>query len=539
VRKSTGRSRGFYVKSTIWVILALCFAVRSEAAARYVVAGGGFYPEHSEVVLEKNVELFRETALGFGIDLKKAVATVFASGTNPTLLDISELNPQTTASELLFAQLFREPGRPDLTLRHNRLTDLLGASNAPNVKKLLAAGASGANASTPFRFYYTGHGAYERSSSSFFLSLSEKSPDQKLCAVPDTQWAPTASGNEIPVGQVPAATMARYRNNYLALWDDTKLHAPDFTAALDAFPSDTPVQVVMVQCFSGGFAQMNYEGGKVTAPLSKANRCGFFATIPSRVAAGCSADINKREEYSPYFIAALRGRTENGQKVDADYDKDGRVTSDEAHAYVVLHEGAIDVPITTSSHLLRERSEFLPTDGTRVSWSWIESRLTPTERAVVEGLAKELGADLASQASPIAAVRAQISAGFGVLNNVNQQASAAGQRFGMALNQIASAIYKDHPVLATKYAPTGKPIEDARKAFVSHPGHDTVLKLYAEQTAAYETAATIQHRLAKWERLGYALETKVLEHDLEQAGSSEEKAKYQQLKACEHEPFFL
>ena len=63
--------------------------------------------------------------------------------------------------------------------------------------------------------------------------------------------------------------------------------------------------------------------------MSGANRCGFFATVHDRKAAGCTADIDEAnyQEYSTYFFAALRGKTRTGTPITPpDYDGDGRVS---------------------------------------------------------------------------------------------------------------------------------------------------------------------------------------------------------------------
>ena len=45
----------------------------------------------------------------------------------------------------------------------------------------------------------------------------------------------------------------------------------------------------MVQCFSGGFANVIFEGGDPEKGLAAHSRAGFFATVNNRLAAGCTA----------------------------------------------------------------------------------------------------------------------------------------------------------------------------------------------------------------------------------------------------------
>ncbi len=510
------------------LIVSICCAasaVSLAGPAHYLIAGGGFYAGHSEVVLEKNVGLFRQTADFFGIPAASQF-TLFASGTDVSIVDVGEIDPTVTADEIIFAHLFENAQHPDLKLRHNQLTDLLGASTAPNIRKLLLQAGTSTSASTPFRFYYTGHGA-------------------TLAATPPAPQT-TVPGVIVPVGSVPKSLMPDYRNNYMALWNDTQLGAPEFSTFLDGLTSDTPVQTVMVQCYSGGFAQMIFEKGDPDGPLSSANRCGFFATVPSRVAAGCSPDLNHREEYSPYFFAAVSGKTEAGKVVDADYDGNGTVTSDEAHAFVLLYENAIDVPISTSSQLLRERFESIPKAAGALEWKWFDQRLNPAERAVTDGLAHELAFDLKTASpGPVAAVRKKISKFYREWQKTKNQADMAGAKISDTIAVIESDLLEDHPVLRRAYplateanTPLVKFVAQARAAFVAHPNHLQAVADYLAMQQASDDASAAQHKFTKWERLGYLLETKVLENSLEDSIHSQWAAKYQQLKACEKQAFF-
>jgi len=134
----------------------------------------------------------------------------------------------------------------------------------------------------------------------------------------------------------------------------------DFVARLDKLPADTPVVLVMVQCFSGGFANVIFEQGDPDKDLSNSRRCGFYATVHTRPAAGCTPDINEANyrEYSTYFWEAIYGRTRLGDPVTRpDYDGDGRVSLAEAHGYTIIHSDTIDIPVKTSDELLRKFSK--------------------------------------------------------------------------------------------------------------------------------------------------------------------------------------
>ena len=107
----------------------------------------------------------------------------------------------------------------------------------------------------------------------------------------------------------------------------------ELTRHLDKVPAEVPVVVVMVQCYSGGFANLIFRQGDPLKGLARANRCGFYATVETRPAAGCTPDINEEnyQEYSSYFWAAMLGATRTGQAVSScDYNEDGVVSFAEA-----------------------------------------------------------------------------------------------------------------------------------------------------------------------------------------------------------------
>ena len=134
----------------------------------------------------------------------------------------------------------------------------------------------------------------------------------------------------------------------------------DFVARLDKLDPQVRVVLVMVQCYSGGFANCIFNEGDAKKGVTGANRCGFYATVHNRPAAGCTPDIDEEnyQEYSSSFWSAICGQTRTGQPVaPPDYDGDGRVSFAEAHAYTVLTSNTIDIPVKTSDAFLRAVSK--------------------------------------------------------------------------------------------------------------------------------------------------------------------------------------
>ncbi len=185
-------------------------------------------------------------------------------------------------------------------------------------------------------------------------------------------------------------------NNRFDLWGGDNLSVRELSAEIAKLPAEQPVTLVMVQCFSGSFANVVFEGGDPNAPPVDRQLVGFFATVKDRVAAGCTPEINEAEyhDFTSYFFAALSGRDRGGKKVlGADYDGDGRVGMNEAFLYALVSDPSIDVPMTTSDVFLRRfvpvRNDLELFKATRfsdvVAWSDTGQRL------VLERLSTELG----------------------------------------------------------------------------------------------------------------------------------------------------
>src|SRR5262249_21160073 len=114
--------------------------------------------------------------------------------------------------------------------------------------------------------------------------------------------------------------------------------------------------------------------------------------------AGCTSDISEEDykEYSTYFWAALYGKTRLGEAiVRPDYDGDGKVSFDEAHAYVQLMSDTVDIPVCTSDAFLRAFSKTTATGKDDVltsdfPYAQLISHASAAQRAVIDGLSTQL-----------------------------------------------------------------------------------------------------------------------------------------------------
>jgi hypothetical protein len=187
-------------------------------------------------------------------------------------------------------------------------------------------------------------------------------------------------------------------NNAMILWKEELLSVQRFSLMLDELPQQKPVVAVMVQCYSGSFANLIYEGGNPKKPVAQQNRCGFFATVKSLPSVGCTPEVNEADyqDYSSSFFAGLSGIDRVGKVVEwADYDKDGRVSYREAHSFAKIDEQASDLPISTSESWLERQIN--PAQTKQILREplrkWLD-RARPEQAYVVENLAKRLSMNL-------------------------------------------------------------------------------------------------------------------------------------------------
>lgn len=196
----------------------------------------------------------------------------------------------------------------------------------------------------------------------------------KVPAIPELKGASTLSNLESWVQQAsktPTQPILMYftghgipnekdlNNNSLTLWNRQSMSVKQFSTMLDKMPQETPVAVVMAQCFSGSFANFIYTGGDPKRPVALQTRCGFFATIKTLPSVGCTPLVNEADykDYSSSFFAGLSGKNRIGQPVaSADYNKDNKVSYAEAHAFAKVDEQTMDLPISTSESWLQEKA---------------------------------------------------------------------------------------------------------------------------------------------------------------------------------------
>lgn len=187
---------------------------------------------------------------------------------------------------------------------------------------------------------------------------------------------------------------ADYQNTTYALWNEGELSVRELARELQKWPKGAPLVLIMVQCHSGGFANVMFEGGDPTQPIWDADFAGFFAATAERPSAGCTAEMDERDyqDFTTHFFAALSGRTRDGQTLrGADYDRNGAVSMSEAYAWAALRDLSIDVPVSTSDAYLRHL--YGNTGGDewmKTPYSALRLSAAPWQRAMLDGLSRAL-----------------------------------------------------------------------------------------------------------------------------------------------------
>jgi hypothetical protein len=317
--------------------------------ARFLILGGGGSYRNNQISLERNVEFLHRLQKEKGFDAA-GNHILFADG-KADGKDLQMVNPDKVPelNSLLAAILGTTTGL-NLSYRSHHLDRVSGASTQANIQK-------------------------------YFDGLKLEKGEQLVINF-------TGHGGR---GEKDHA-----QNTSLYLWENKSIRVKDFCKMLDKLPAEHPVMVLMVQCYSGGFANLIFKEGQADKGLADHPRCGFFATVHDRIAAGCTPSINEDEyyEYTSYFMTALGGRTRTGKTIDLpDYDEDGRVCFAEAHAYALIESRTLDVSIKTSDVLLRKYSRISRDPGmvSTQSYAVLLDRAGSCEKAVLEGLSKRTG----------------------------------------------------------------------------------------------------------------------------------------------------
>lgn len=318
-------------------------------------------------------------------------------------------------------------------------------------------------------------------------------------------------------------------NTVMYLWQDKNMRVSELVEELDKLSPEVPVTLVMVQCYSGGFANIIFKEGDATKGLADHARAGFYATLHTRLAAGCTPDINEANyrEYSTYFWEALFGQTRLGKPVDKpDYDGDGATSYAEAHAYTILNSSTIDIPVKTSDTFLRHFSRTKnPEKGKKVdglltpdtSYAALIEKAGTNEKAVLDGLSKRLKIGGENRAKTARDQAKKIDEAKKKLNA--EKSKLTGERNKLR-GTLAGVIKKEWPEAANPYHPATTALfqGDAARKLVVQIEHHKDFKRYMELGRKIDELSHKVHdedrKWVKCQRFLRALENVALEANL-------------------------
>ncbi|KLU05491.1 putative transmembrane region and signal peptide protein [Rhodopirellula islandica] len=333
-----------------WLLGCCSFATAEDF---FLTIGGGYSPSGNQASLENNV-LFSQRALSEQGVLGEHNDIYFSDG-DAVGKDLQVMDPNSVPkANRLMAEFFGNRDSLGLSYRNHSVPNVKGSTEPKNIRN-------------------------------WFRDVGEtmQSGDRLYVYV-------TAHGSRSSDRQSPYDTT-------IATWNNSSIRMKEFVEMLDGLPKGVDVVAIMVQCHAGGFARFIFDEGDPDQGLSQQNRIGFFATVHDRPASGCTPEVDEASyvEYSTYFWAALSGRNRSGRLIERpDYNGDGVVSFDEAHAYTVITADTIDLPVMSSgeflsihSHFDEDNPDLLRNDE---SYALILDLATPSQRAMLEGLSDQL-----------------------------------------------------------------------------------------------------------------------------------------------------
>ena len=483
---------------SVCLAVGLLVGIVHECGARdvFLTIGGGGGPTNNQISLERNVLLCqRYLAESFDENIEHVIFFADGEGDLRDLQFIDE-GPIPQVNERL-AQVFGQTGNLRHRYRSNEVPGIRGPATRSNLDGWFQNEATKLIEGDRLFVYVTAHGG-----------KGERDTPE---------------------------------NTKLYLWGRESIDVRQFHQWLTAVDPQVPVVVVMVQCYSGGFADMLYADMEKPIPVDRP-WCGFYATVPDRVAAGCTADTKEEDyhEYSTYFFEALRGETRTGAPVtQPDFDGDGLISLEEAHSYVLINSKTIDISIRTSDQYLR-KLEFEVAEGETSldrdsDIETLRQFATPADLAVLDGLITELGID---PQEPSRGAEALADRMKDEKRDHDRDRRQAGQESTNAANGIKGLVTHRWPELSNPWSPyTQQLIVEQSDAIVQAiEGHPGFAKLVEQATAAStlgEESMSCERRWVKCQRLIRLLETLALRGNLEQFGDLDARETYQRLLSLE------
>ncbi len=479
--------------SLVSVLVYSVLSVQGWAEDHLLTIGGGYSPAGNQASLERNVLFFQRLLEEKGMSqLRHDI--YFADGDSKAAdLQVMDRTSVPKANRLM-AEFFGSEENLGLTYRNHQVPNVKGKSSPANIAT-----------------WFSNQGR------------KIKSGDRLLIYV-------TAHGNR-------SSNRRNEHDTTIATWDNKAIKMTELVKMLDQLPEDVEVVTVMVQCHAGGFARFMFNGGDPDRGLSKQRRIGFFATVHDRPAAGCTPEIDEASyvEYSSFFWAALGGRDRSGKAIAIpDYDQNGVVSFDEAHAYVILTADTIDLPIKTSGEFLTVSSKFSDGDdgllANDVAYSLVLELATASQKVILEGLSEQL--KLSGENRLVDAWKAtQTRRGPG---RNRQPAPRSQDKSRDVRREIASDLKRRWPALANVLNPLAIELITTRSnelvaAIEEHPKYES----YRELNLEAKSTLSEQKRKVKFDRFLRTADNVIMAENLKRMDDKKKFEQYQELVLAE------
>lgn len=490
----------------VFILVSLLASKPVAADDYYLTLGGGYSPTGNQFSLESNVRYFREI-LGASYSQDVHHDLLFADGNDPSPdLQYLDLEEMPRINELL-SLVFQQRKEFGFQYRNHELEDVRGPSRLSTVREWFDEVGTQLTPDDRLFIYLTGHGGSSN----------------------DKENHPS--------------------NTCFYMWNSEKMRLQEFVVELDKINEETPVVMVMVQCFAGGFADVIFNGGISDQGTSNANRCGFFATTQDRVAAGCTPDIDEANyrEYSSYFWAAIRGLNRVGEPIEQpDFNGDGQISFDEAHGYSLITSTSIDISVKTTDAYLRAFSllesdthdDLLTADS---PYDELYKLASCTERAVLDALSTDLELDAQERAAAAEALGTEIKEGK---KTIEEEHNKKKGELNSIYREIRKELVLRWPGLSNVWNPRVQEIfanEEESAAVVAliedHGRYEEIVCLEEEVSQLMTDKRDTDNRWVRCQRMIRALENIALAENLSKVAPQEVVERYQRLLDAESATF--
>lgn len=326
-------------------------------------------------------------------------------------------------------------------------------------------------------------------------------------------------------GSKPDREKAEHR---IWLWNNTWLGVRHVEQLLSLAPAGVTVRMMFMQCYAGGFARavQMYDG----------SRCGFFSTSAELTSEGCSpmTDAGGYRDYTTYFLAALAGRTRNGQPLprNPDLNRDGRVSPFEAHLYVFAESRGTDIPVSTSEDFLEQWSRRAPSTYSEQAWQRLPRNIYGD---LARDLARKNGIAENMIFGEIWKRREPASTG----RDAEREQMIRSGRIKRFRAEIAQDIEKQSPGAGEQVRQIGTVegrLAEIAAGIQAHARYPELVSLQKREQAYWQEASRSQERAFQLERLGRVWQLAHWLHHFESDATEAEKTRYRKLFQCETLP---